>query len=431
MRVLMFSQYYPPEVGATQNRMYAFARHLADEGHDVTVIAHVPNHPKGVIFDEFKGKLFDRRHEDGVAVCRVWVHASQAKSSLRRLTFYFSYALGAFVAALFVVRSRPDVVIATSPPLPVLLPAAAVSALYRRPYVADIRDLWPSVAVALGELKEDGCAARIAASVERFLYRRAAAITVTTRSFLDHVERNGGHGKTKYVPNGTDTDVFTDQAADPRLREELGLAGSFVVGYFGNHGIAQGLEALVDAAVRLSDRTDVVFLCVGEGPVKADLAQRAADAGAQNVWFMPQVPTEEAPRWIAACDLLLVPLADRALLHQFVPSKMFDFLACSKPVVLMAEGEARQILEQSQGGWHIAPENADQLAALVRKLADEPEQLAHVGRAGQTSVRRHYTRQNQAAELSALLRSLASLRRCSPFFLTNRHPHRTKRPPSH
>jgi glycosyltransferase involved in cell wall biosynthesis len=404
MRVLMFSQYYPPEVGATQNRMHAFARYFADAGHDVTVIAHVPNHPKGVIFDEFTGKLFDRRREDGIDVCRVWVHASQTKSSLRRLTFYFSYALGALLAALFVVRSRPDVVLATSPPLPVLLPAAAVSALYRRPYVADIRDLWPSVAVALGELREGGRAARVAASLERLLYRRAAAITVTTRSFLDHVERHGGHGKATYVPNGTDTDVFTDQAVDPRLREDLHLSESFVVGYFGNHGIAQGLDAVVDAAVMLSDRTDVVFLCVGEGPVKADLAQRAADAGVDNVWFMPQVPTEDAPRWITACDVLLVPLAKRALLRQFVPSKLFDFLACGKPVVLMADGEARDILGDSQGGWHVQPEHAEQLAELVRKLADDPEQLAEVGRAGQAYVRRHYSRRQQASELTELLK---------------------------
>jgi glycosyltransferase involved in cell wall biosynthesis len=403
MRVLMFSQYYPPEVGATQNRMYAFARHLADAGHDVTVIAHVPNHPKGVILDEFKGKLFDRRREDSINGCRVWVHASQTRSSLRRLTFYFSYALGALLAAVFAVRSRPDVVLATSPPLPVLLPAAAVSALYRRPYVADIRDLWPSVAIALGELREDGRPARVAASLERLLYQRAAAITVTTQSFLDHVERRGGYDKTTYVPNGTDTDVFTDQAADPRLRDDLELSGSFVVGYFGNHGIAQGLEAAVDAAGMLNDRTDVAFLCVGEGPVKADLAQRAADASVDNVWFMPQVPTEDAPRWIAACDVLLVPLADRALLRQFVPSKLFDFLACGKPVVLMADGEARDILDQSQGGWHVPPEKPEQLAALVRNLADEPEQLAEVGRAGQAYVRRHYSRRQQASELTEML----------------------------
>jgi glycosyltransferase involved in cell wall biosynthesis len=332
------------------------------------------------------------------------VHASQTKSSLRRLTFYFSYALGALLAALFVVRSRPDVVLATSPPLPVLLPAAAVSALYRRPYVADIRDLWPSVAVALGELREGGRAARVAAFLERLLYRRAAAITVTTRSFLDHVERHGGHGKATYVPNGTDTDVFTDQAVDPRLREDLHLSESFVVGYLGNHGIAQGLDAVVDAAVMLSDRTDVVFLCVGEGPVKADLAQRAADAGVDNVWFMPQVPTEDAPRWITACDVLLVPLAERALLRQFVPSKLFDFLACGKPVVLMADGEARDILEDSQGGWHVQPEHAEQLAELVRKLADDPEQLAEVGRAGQAYVRRHYSRRQQTSELTELLK---------------------------
>lgn len=407
MRVLLFSQYYPPEVGATQNRMHAFATHLASVGHDVSVVAHVPNHPKGEIFPDYRGTLLDRRDEDGVDVIRVWVHTSTEKSSLRRLTFYFSYAFNALLATGICLHRRPDVVFATSPPLPVLLPAAAVAAAARRPFVADIRDLWPAVAVSMGELS-DGRVLRLAERLERWLYRRATRITAVTRSFVDHVERNGGHDKVVHLPNGTDDEVFTDAAADPYLRHELGLEKTFTVGYFGNHGIAQGLEALVDAAAMLDDRDDVTFLLVGEGPVKADLVQRATEAGADNIRFLPQVPTDEAPRWISACDVLVVPLADRELLRRFVPSKLFDFLACGKPVVLMADGEARVILEESQGGWYVESENAGQLAALVRKLADDPFQLAGVGSTGQAYVRRHYTRRRQAEQLAELLEGVAA-----------------------
>lgn len=407
MRILLLSQYYPPEVGATQNRMQAFARHLADAGHEVTVIAHVPNHPKGVVFEEFKGKLFDRRTEDGVDVCRVWVHASEKKSSFHRLTFYLTYAVGACLAALVGVRRRPDVIFATSPPLPVLLPAATLSAVYRRPYVADIRDVWPAVAVALGELGEGSRVARAAERLERWLYRRAALITVVTRSFIEHVEQRGGTGKVRYLPNGTDTEVFTDETTDPELRDRLDLSGSFVVGYFGNHGIAQGLEAAVDAAAQLDHRGDVAFLLGGEGPVKRELQARAEAKGARNIHFLPQVPTSEVPRWINVCDVLLVPLRDTPLLSQFIPSKLFDYLACAKPVILMVEGEARTLLAESEGGYFVRPGDHEQLAELVGALADDPGELVSLGRRGQAYVRRYHSRQEQAAELEGLLRAVA------------------------
>lgn len=194
MRVLVLSQYYPPEVGATQTRAHHFAAHLAKAGHDVSVVAEVPNHPKGVIFDGYRGRAVRRDVEDGVETVRVWVYTSPRKSFWRRIAFYATYMINAVLAALFVLRRRPDVIFATSPPLPVLIAARVLSICYRCPLVADIRDIWPAAGVALGELRGDRVV-RAAQHLERALYRQVDAITVVTHGFVDHVVAEGADRK--------------------------------------------------------------------------------------------------------------------------------------------------------------------------------------------------------------------------------------------
>ena len=190
MRILLLTQFYPPEVGATQSRMHHFARRLAEKGHRVTVITELPNHPKGVIFPGYRRRLFRRTIEDNPSgsnpqgasldVIRLWVYASPHKSPLRRIAFYLTYTINAIIAGIFLARGRYDVIFATSPPLPVVLAAYALSRLKRCPYVMDVRDLWPAVGVAVGELRGKAML-RVAERMEEFLYRKAAAITCVTQ----------------------------------------------------------------------------------------------------------------------------------------------------------------------------------------------------------------------------------------------------------
>ena len=153
MRILILSQFYPPEVGATQTRIHHFARRLSEKGHRITVIAEFPNHPKGVIFPGYSPRLFRRATEDNLDVIRLWVYTSPRKGAIRRILFYFSYMIGATIAGLILARGRYDVVFATSPPLPVALAASLVARFKRRPFVMDVRDLWPAVGIVLGEIR--------------------------------------------------------------------------------------------------------------------------------------------------------------------------------------------------------------------------------------------------------------------------------------
>jgi glycosyltransferase involved in cell wall biosynthesis len=408
MRILIFTQYYPPESGATQSRLDHFAHFLAGRGHDVTVIAEVPNHPKGVIFDGYRGRFVKRSLEDGVDTRRVWVLTSPRKSSWRRIAFYLSYAFSAAIVGLTAIRRRPQAVFASSPPLPVLLPAYAVSRARRCPLVVDIRDIWPAVGVALGEIN-GAIPLRAAQLLERFLYDRSAAITCVTRGFVRHVQESGiSSDRIHYLPNGTVPDVFHPSRQDADIRRSLGIDGKFVVGYVGLHGIAQGLKVLIDAADRLRDRPDLHFLMVGEGPDKAQLVNAARDRGLVNITFHAEVPQREVVPYINTCDVMVVPLRKLDVFSTFIPSKLFDYLSCQRPVVLMVDGEARALLEDSGGGVYVTPEDSGALADQLTKLASEPDRLADMGRNGRNWVLEHFVRDDQAAQLETLLAQVAA-----------------------
>ncbi len=409
MRVLMFTQYYPPELGATQNRMAHFARHLSLEGHRVTVVTAVPNHPAGVIQTGYRWRLWMRRVEEGVTVVRVWVATSPRKTFVTRLGFYLSYVWHALLAGMLLTGYRYDVVFATSPPLTVGLPGLLYARLRRVPFVLDVRDLWPILAVELGELR-DPRAIRLARSLELLLYRHAAAITVVTRGFGRYLCAQGyPRDRIVLLPNGTIPEVFRPLPPDDTLRRSVGLDGRFVVGFFGNHGIAQDLENVLETARLMAVDERIRFLFVGEGPVKASLIERQRRLDLTNVTFLPQVSRAEVSRYIGLSDVALVPLRDHALFHSFVPSKLFDLMACARPILLQVDGEAREILEAAGAGLFVPPGEPQALASAIRRIADmHADQRGAMGVAGVDFARRNCLRDTQAIRLGALLQALVS-----------------------
>jgi glycosyltransferase involved in cell wall biosynthesis len=408
MRILFFSQFFPPEVGATQTRMHHFARRLVENGHQVTVITEMPNHPKGVVFDGYRGRLVQRAAEDGVDVMRVWVYASPRKTFVRRVLFYNTYMANAMLATTLLARGQYDVIFATSPPLPVAFSAYMVSRLKRCPYIMDVRDIWPAVGVVLGEIRGQ-VVIRSAEKLERFLYRKAAAISCTTRSFVNDVVSKGADPtNVHFLPNGTIPELFNPLRIDPDLRRRLGLEGTFVVGFCGNHGVAQGLPEVLEAARLLKGDGRFRFLFIGEGPVKSRLLELRERHDLHNVLLLPQVPITEITPYINAADVMLVPLKRDDIFSAFIPSKLFDFMACGKPVLLGVGGEARSILEEAGGGVYVEPDNPQALATALRGLAQHPGRLNDMGRRGREYVLHHYLRDQQAKRLEEILTAAAS-----------------------
>ena len=398
MRILVLTQYFTPEVGATSTRLHAFAAGLASRGHEVHVVCEVPNHPQGEIREGFKGGAGRRRTLDGVHVTYVWVHTRAEKSSRDRLLFYLSYA--AMATAAGALLPRPDVILASSPPLFVGAAATALARIHRVPWVLDVRDLWPDAAVAVGELGS-GPALVAAERLERFLYRDAAAVCVVTEPFRSIVAQRGGDpGRVVLVPNGT-TQLWLDAADRPRDREAVGLPPDrFLWAFGGNLGLAQGLDTAIDAARLLGP--EYALLLLGDGAARQGLEARARELAPGQVLFRDQLPPGPAADLLVCADALLVSLSADPALSSFVPSKLFDFCALGRPVVLAVNGEAARLASAAGAAFVVPPGDPEALAAAIRRLRDDPSSADGLARAGRAWAR-HHLRERRLEELEGVL----------------------------
>lgn len=408
MRILYLSQYFPPEVGATQTRAYEMAQGLLRAGHHVTMLAEVPNHPEGIIRPDYRGKFWVRESLDGMDVIRVWVKTAPVKTFKTRMLFYLSYMLNALLAGLLLARGRYNAIYATSPPLFVGAAALALSYLRRIPLVFEVRDLWPESAVALGELHNPRFI-RWATWLEEACYRRARRIVVVTEGMRTRLlERGIPAVKLALIPNGANTELFQPQpAAGQQRRADLSLQDKFLIVYAGIHGIAQGLETVLYAADRLRARPRVHFLFIGEGPRKAELLALKAELDLPNVTMLAAQPRETMPAYFSAANVALVPLRRLELFKGALPSKIFDAWACACPVLMSIDGEARAVLERAQGGVFFPPEDVGALVSAIEELAADPAACRRMGENGRRFVEAHYSRQAQARMLNKLLEALS------------------------
>jgi colanic acid biosynthesis glycosyl transferase WcaI len=384
VNVLVVSQYFPPEPGATQNRLGTFSEALAARGHRVSVVSEQPCHPGGRFHPGFGRRpvMTERRYPStssggAMTIHRLWVATSPEKTTVRRLAFYGSFAVGAGIAAA--LERRADVVFATSPPLPSAIVAGAVARARHVPFVLDVRDLWPAAAEALGELSSPTML-RGFERAERWLYRIASRVTATTRPFCDHIDRLAGHPTSVHLPNGA-LDALVDLPD-----KEPPPSPPFVVGYAGNLGIAQGLSIVLDAAERLREEP-VRFVVVGDGPVGASLRQECAARSLPNVEFRATIPVERIGAFLQDCHALLVPLRSHPLLADFIPSKLFDAMAVGRPVIVAAAGEAAALVREAGAGLVVSPEDGGGLAGAIRELADDPTEAQRMSEAGRAAAR--------------------------------------------
>lgn len=368
VRVLIVSQYFAPEVNAAAPRVRAFAAGLARRGHDVEVVCEAPSHPAGVIAPGYSGGFRERRQMDGYPVNYTWVWVSPSKTTGARLLNYASWPLtGTLVGS---TRRRPDVLLASSPPLPVGAVGALLATRHRAPWVLDVRDLWPDAAVIVDQVGE-GHLVRAARWLERRLYQSAGAITTTTEAFAAEISKRGGRDKVTLLRNGASEAALKVGAEPPDSAALDGDGfGGFRWTYAGNLGLAQGLETAVEAARELGD--GFKLLLVGDGPRATALRELASERAPGLVSVRPSVPHYEAMRLMRASDALLVPLARTSGLEAFVPSKLFDCCAVARPVILAAAGEASRLAGRAGAALCVEPGDPQALAAAVRSLRDDP-----------------------------------------------------------
>jgi glycosyltransferase involved in cell wall biosynthesis len=405
LRVAVVSQYYPPEIGAPQARVLETARAWARAGHRVTVLTGFPNHPTGVVPARWRGRLAGEEREPGVRVLRSWLLAARNRGALRRTLAHATCAATSLVRGL-AGAGDPDVVVATSPPLFTGLSGWALARVRRRPFVLEVRDLWPDAFVDLG-LAREGPAVAAFRRLERFLYRAADHVVPVTDSFADRIADAGvPRARITVVRGGVDLARFPREEARDATRERHGLAGRFVVLYLGAHGTAQGLDRLLPAAALAGP--GVLLWFVGEGAEKERVEAEARRLGLANVRFDPGVPREEVPAVYAASDAVLVSLRATPLMETFLPSKAFEAMGAARPVVAAVAGEAKRLLEAGEGAVVVPPGDPPALARAVRALAADPARAAALGVAARARAEREFDREALAARYADVLAAVVA-----------------------
>lgn len=405
----MLTDRYWPEIAAPSFRLHAHARVWVEEGHDVTVVTTVPNAPRGIPFAGYRNRPWQTEHHEGVRILRLGSYMARNQGILRRSVDYASFAAAAVVAAPLLPPF--DVLLASSPPFTVAAAGHAVARLRRRPWVFEVRDLWPASIRAVGIVR--GTRSRVLDALERTelrLYREARRVLVVTRSFRDDlVGRGVDPRKVDVVTNGVDPDVFDRARVSADARHELGLPrDAFVVGYVGTVGMAHGLGALLDAAERLRHQAGLHWLILGEGADRAALQANAVARGLHQVHFHDFVPHERVPAVLAALDLSLVHLKAEPLFRTVIPSKIFEAMAMGVPLLMAVEGESAEIVADADSGLIVPPGDAAALASAVMKLRADPEARARMSQNGARLARERYGRRPLALAALDTLRQASS-----------------------
>lgn len=406
MRVLFFTQYYPPETGAAPLRAYHFARELVRRGHDVVVVTGMPNHPSGIKHPAYRRRVAAREEHDGVQVRRCFLCASPKKTFAKRILNQLSFMVTSFFGSLTV--RRPDIVLITSPPLFLGVTAWLIALWKGVPFVLDVRDYWPHAAVALGQLS-DKRVIKWAERLEMFLYRRATMILAVTPGMVRLMKERGiPERRIALITNGADTDAFVPKESSGGSDGDNGCT---TVLYSGTHGLVHGMGVIVEAADIVRDDPHLRFLLVGDGVAKDGLVADAQKRGLTNIEFRPSVTPAELVTIIHGAEVCMATTDGSEFSRGTIPVKIFDCMACSRPIVAVLEGDGAELVRRSGGGIVVAPGDADGFAETLRSLAGDRERREKLGRTGCEYVVREYSRRVLAGRMEELLGKIAAAER--------------------
>ena len=364
MRILFLTDNFPPEVNAPASRTYDHCKEWVKKGADITVITCVPNFPKGIVFEGYRNKLWQKEVIEGIKVIRVWSYIVPNKGFLKRTLDYISYSITSFIAGLFI---KTDIIIATSPQFFTALSGRVLAKWKHRPWIMEVRDLWPESIKAVGALN-DNLFIRDFEWQEKRCYRSAKSIVVVTDSFKQKIEEKGiTPDKIYVIKNGVDKDCFKPIPKDTQLIKDLHLEGKQIIGYIGTHGMAHKLDFILDCAKALdTNDNNYHFLFIGDGAQKAELELYCQKLGCQNVTMLDSVPKSEVKRYISILDVCLINLRKSQLFKTVIPSKIFENAGMEVPILMGVEGEAKDIIESYHAGVCYEPENQKD---FIKKLS--------------------------------------------------------------
>ena len=403
MRIAVLTQNFPPEVGATATRLHRMTKDLVERGHEVTVITAMPNYPTGRIFDGYRGKLRKEGEIDGVRIVRTWIYPSKSSKSLPRSISYASFALSSLLLGTWGL-GRQDIVLFDTPPLPLVPTGLAIGRITGAKVIMNVSDIWPEMAMQLG-YPIGKVSLWALKRLERLGYEKTDLVATTNDAARERIGRRFPRVRTAVIGNGADLRMFHPSLRSQEVRKSLGAGPrDFLIGYFGLHGLFQGLDAVVEAAEKLRDRRTMKFVMVGDGPRKDALIELAEQKGLDNLRFIDLVDRERIPSLLASCDACLIPLA--AEFPYTMPSKVYETLASGVPVVISEGCEGARVVQEGNAGRTFRPNDPDDLAEALIELASNGDELAQVGKNCRDLAER-FDYNRVAAETEAVLNAVA------------------------
>lgn len=401
MHILVLADRFTPEVTAVSVRTHAHAKYWLEQGHEVSIVTCAPNFPKGEVFEGYENKWYQEEMVDGIRVIRLGTYMSANEGMFKRTLDYLSFTFSAILQC----RKFPDydVMIATSPPIFVAMAGSIIGWLKRKPWVFEVRDLWPASIAAVGVSKSPLLA--LVEKYELFLYRHAARVIVLTHSFKrDLTSRGIDPDKVFVVTNGIEVEKFQRPDDIAEARADIGVPeDKFLAGYIGTTGMAHGLETILEAADLCRDDDRIRFLIMGEGAKRAELEAKAAEMQLPNLLFKNFVPHDRVMSYLSAMDMSIVHLKPDPVFKTVIPSKIFEAMALGVPSVHAVEGESAEIVETAGAGVCVPSGDAQAIADAVRRLSQDPDTLRQMAEAGQRVAQTQYDRRALAAKITEVL----------------------------
>lgn len=386
MRITILTQYYPPEIGAPQRRLSQLADGLVARGHEVIVLTAMPNYPTGKIFTEYAGWMREEKM-GGARVLRAFIFATQSAGLVKRLANYFSFVFSALVVGLVQLPSC-DYLLTESPPLFLGITGFCLSRAKRAKWIFNVSDLWPESAVRIGVLRP-GIGLSVSEWLERFCYEHAWRVSGQSASILKNINARFPKTPTYLFSNGVDVAQFSPAFRNDCFRKYADGTRPIAL-YAGLHGLAQGLEQILDAAQQLGAALPVEIFFIGDGPTKSDLMAQAQAQQLTHVHFLDPVNGGEMPAWVASADIALVTLKD--YIPGAVPSKLYEAMASGAAVLLVASGEPAEIVKKYDAGLVVAPNDVTGLAKALETLAGDAELRGRLGKNGRCAAIEHFDR---------------------------------------
>ena len=411
LNILFLTDNFPPERNVPAMRTWEHVSRWVKDGHKVTIITTAPNFPQGKPLAGYTNRWYMKEDMGGVTVIRVKSYIAANEGFLKRILDYVSFMVTGGIVAMF--QKRPDILITTSPQFFCAVAGWVVSRLRRLPWIFELRDLWPASIVAVGAMKE-GIAIKTLYWMEMSMYRAADRVIAVTKGLKqDLVDRGIPSDKIVVVRNGADTNRFTPRPKDATFVEKFGLQGKFVVGYYGTIGMGAGVQTAVDAGRVLRDRgrDDIVIMLAGAGAEYDEVEKSIQEQGLTNVKLLPPFDQADMPAVWSLLDAAIVMMKDRPLFRATISSKTFEALAMGMPVIMsLPAGEATGLVDEYGFGINVLPENPEDMANAIQKLADDPALTKALGQKA-LEASRDFSRERSAGLVMDVVQDVMAERR--------------------